>query len=77
MPLRGVKLKVTISARGKGRGSLFVARKSSLLDPNGLWLNFTAGRLLGVPYAQGQGPCIFFAVHRTAATCHLQPAFIS
>ena len=30
-----------------------VARKSPPLDKNGLWLNLTAGRPLGVPYEQG------------------------
>ena len=41
------------------RGSWFVARKSPPLYQNGLWANLTAGRPLGVPYAQGRWPCIF------------------
>ncbi len=56
------------------RGSWFVARKSLPLYQNRLWLNLTAGRLNQAgPYAQGQWPCIF-AVHRTAAACHLRSA---
>ena len=35
------------------RGSWFVARNPPPLDKNGLWLNLTAGRPLGVPYEQG------------------------
>ena len=48
-------------------------RESPYRHSNGAWLNLKAGRLLGGPYAQGHGPCIF-AVRRSAANCDRPPA---